>query len=124
MMAEQENTMAEESEPVLLTSDKSDVYVLPNPAAGNAFLAVPGIFGVPQDGAKIWIRNVSGKEVDVTFRAPIGNGTPVRIPRGQPKQFDLPAAPEGVYEYSVDVDLGGGIKVPAQGGSNPRIVYG
>ena len=119
--------MPEQSEPEFLTSQKSDIYVIrnpdvPDPQGANAFLVVPGTFGVPEDGERIWIRNVTGSPVDV--KLPTAIGPSKRIANGKTEPFDLNAAAAGIHVYMVDVDLGGGIKVPAQGGSNPRIVYG
>jgi hypothetical protein len=108
----------------LLTSEKSDIYVIPNPASNGLFLVVPGMFGVPEDGKKIWIRNVTGKPVEVTFRTPIGSGVPKRIEDKKSEPFELKPASVSVHSYDVNVLLDGGAKVPAQGGSNPRIVYG
>ena len=108
----------------LLTSQKSDIYVIPNPASDGLFLVVPGMFGVPEDGKTIFIRNVTGKPVEVTFRSPIGSGEPKRIEHKKSEPFHLDPAPVNVYVYDVNVVLEGGAKVPAQGGSNPRIVYG
>jgi hypothetical protein len=108
----------------LLPSQKSDIYVIPNPDIAGKFLVVPGTFGVPEDGKKIWIRNLSGRVVEVTFRILIGSGDPVEIQNGKPKSFDLKKADVGVYEYDVDVHVPGAPLEKAQGGSNPRIVYG
>ena len=114
--------MAEESEPVFLTSEKSDVYVVPNPAAGNAFLVVPGTFGVPEDGEKIWIRNVSGNMWRSRFALRLATVRPgqsrIEVEALRPRK-----APVGVYDYKVNVIVQG-TPVPAQGGSDPRIVYG
>jgi hypothetical protein len=118
MMAPQIN------EEVLLTSEKSDVYVIPDPDRPGRFLVVPGTLGVPEDGKKIWIRNISGSLAEVTFRIVIGSGGPVEIQNGKSRSFDLKKAPVGVYEYKVDVVTETGTRVPAEGGSNPRIVYG
>jgi hypothetical protein len=108
----------------LLPSQKSDIYIIPNPASTGLFLVVPGMFGVPEDGKKIWIRNVTGKPVEVTFRSPIGSGAPTRIENKKSLSFQLAPSPVSVHDYEVNVLLDGGAKVPAQGGSNPRIVYG
>ena len=86
---------------------------------------MPGTFGVPEDGKRIRIRNLTERPVEVTFKSSIGNGPPLDVqPDWQSKPFDLKKAPVGVYEYEVDVHRAGGTKVPAEGGSNPRIVYG
>ena len=108
---------------VFLASQRSDIYVMPKPETADEFLVVPGTFGVPEDGKKIWIRNVTGRPVEVTFPGSVGSGSPVAIADGTTKQFTLKPATVGIYVYRVDVDLAG-MKVPAQGGSNPRIVYG
>src|SRR5215204_2428438 len=110
-------------EEVLLASEKSDVYVIPNPDSADRFLVVPGTVGVPEDGKKIWIRNISGSPAEVTFGIVIGSGEPVEILNGKSKSFLLKKAPVGVYEYDVDVVVKG-TRVPAEGGSDPRIVYG
>ena len=89
------------------------------------FLVVPGMFGVPEDGKKIWIRNVTGKPVEVTFPSPIYKGKPtVTIEDKKSEPFQLEKSAVSVHSYDVNVLLDGGAKVPAQGGSNPRIVYG
>jgi hypothetical protein len=109
----------------LLTSQKSDIYVIPNPDPAGKFLVVPGTFGVPEDGKRIWVRNLTERPVEVTFPSSIGNGPPPAvIPAGTPRPFDLRKAQVGVYDYKVDVVTATGTKVPAEGGSNPRIVYG
>ena len=108
----------------LLTSEKSDIYVIPNPASNGLFLVVPGMFGVPEDGKKIWIRNVTGRPVEVTFRSPIYIGEPKKIEDKKSEPFKLEPAAVSVHAYDVYVLLDGGAKIPAQGGSNPRIVYG
>jgi hypothetical protein len=107
----------------LLPSEKSDIYVIPKPDGGSEFLVVPGTFGVPENGKKIRIRNVTGTLVKVTFHSVIFTGPPVEIPNGVSKPVDLKMAPVGVYEYKVDVFVQGS-PVQAHGGSNPRIVYG
>jgi hypothetical protein len=107
----------------LLASEKSDTYVIPNPDSTGQFLVVPGTVGVPENGKKIWIRNLSGKPVEVTFFSPIGGGNPVSIANGKARAFPLPPAPVGVYPYTVEVLVNGG-RVRAQGGSDPRILYG
>jgi hypothetical protein len=108
----------------LLPSQKSDVYVIPSPDGSGQFLVVPGTFGVPEDGKKIWIRNVTNNAVEVTFQSSIGSGAPVRIEHKKSEDFDLKKAAVGVYEYKVAVLIENGPPVLAQGGSNPRIVYG
>jgi hypothetical protein len=107
----------------LLASEKSDTYVIPNPDSAGQFLVVPGTVGVPQNGRTIWIRNLSGKAVEVTFFSPIGGGNPASIANGKARAFALPPAPVGVYEFKVDVVVNGN-RVRAHGGSDPRIVYG
>ena len=127
MIAAEETNMAPDmNSEELLPSQKSDIYVIPNPDADSAvkFLVVPGTFGVPEDGKKIWIRNLTGSSVEVTFRSPIGNDATVVIENTKPKPFDLKKAAVGVYQYKVDVLVLGAPKEPAQGGSDPRIVYG
>ena len=108
----------------LLPSQKSDIYVIPNPDIQGKFLVVPGTFGVPEDGKKIWIRNLTGLLVKVTFPSSVGSGAPDDIQVGKSRPFDLKRAPVGVYEYTVEVIVPGAPVEQAQGGSNPRIVYG
>jgi hypothetical protein len=117
--------MAPEIDPEeLLPSQKSDIYVIPSPDSPGKFLVVPGTFGVPEDGKKIWIRNVTGTLVRVTFQSEIGSGAPVDIQHKASKPFDLKKAAVGVYDYDVLVLVQGAPPVQAEGGSNPRIVYG
>jgi hypothetical protein len=108
----------------LLPGQKSDIYVIPNPASTGNFLVVPGTFGVPEDGRTIRIRNVTGTLVKVTFKIDIGSGSAIDVPDKASKPFILKKAPVGVYDYDVDVHVPGAPPVKAQGGSNPRIVYG
>ena len=116
--------MTQDSESdVFLTSQRSDIYVMPKPDTADEFLVVPGTFGMPEGGKKIWIRNVTGRPVEVTFPGSFGSGSPEAIADGMTKPFTLKQATVGIYVYRVDVNLAG-MKVPAQGGSNPRIVYG
>ena len=125
MIAAEETNMAPDmNSEELLPSQKSDIYVIPNPDSAGKFLVVPGTFGVPEDGKKIWIRNVTGRPVKVTFQSSIGSGEPVGIEDKKSESFDLKKAAVGVYEYNVDVLMQQGPPVEAQGGSNPRIVYG
>jgi hypothetical protein len=127
MIAAEETIMAPDmNSEELLPSEKSDIYVIPNPDPDSAvkFLVVPGTFGIPEDGKRIRIRNVTDTLVKVTFKSDIGTGSPIDVPHKVSQPFDLKKAPVGVYEYDVDVHVPGLPPVKAQGGSNPRIVYG
>jgi hypothetical protein len=125
MIAAEETIMAPDmNSEELLASEKSDIYVIPNPASPGNFLVVPGTFGVPEDGKRIRIRNVTGTLVKVTFKSDIGSGSAIDVPDKGAKPFILKKAPVGVYDYDVDVHVPGAPPVKAQGGSNPRIVYG
>src|SRR5919107_504023 len=92
----------------LLTSQKSDIYVIPNPASDGLFLVVPGMIGVPEDGKTIFIRNVTGKPVEVTFRPPVGTGETKRIEDKKSQPFALKPNSASVHSYDVNVLLEGG----------------
>ena len=78
MIAAEETIMAPDmNSEELLTSQKSDIYVIPNPDSAGKFLVVPGTFGVPEDGKKIWIRNLTGRLCGGHVSESIGSGAPV-----------------------------------------------
>lgn len=85
------------------------------------FRVEPG-FAVANRGDVLVIENFTGSELVLVF-APAIRETPLRVPAGKPEKVPLGEhLPYGFYPYTVSVEIGGGQKLEALGGSGPGVI--
>jgi hypothetical protein len=92
-------------------------------AAGFRYVVTPGKFRAGTTGGRsILISNQTDHPVAVTLPVPIGNATGHPIAARHQQAFQVAAASEDEYPYTVMVNEDGNM-YRAHAGSNPRIVY-
>ena len=85
------------------------------------FRVEPG-FAVANRGDVLVIENFTRSELVVTFPAVIRE-QPLRVGTGKPEKVPLGEnLPYGFYPYTVSVEIGGGQKLEALGGSGPGVI--